>query len=200
MAEYAFKYAVDNNRKSVTSIHKVLAVHLQPCTTEATVYHAQGRQPVPAGIAAAVPMSSRVDPGRGMQANIMKMADGLFIRCCREVHEKYPDIQYREMIVDNACMQLVKNPGQFDVLVMPNLYGDIISDLCAGLIGGLGLTPSGNIGAPSVLERAVLAALPPCTVPDSLAPTTQTQLGGFGALRGVLQLEARRAGQACECW
>ena len=78
----------------------------------------------------------------------MKMADGLFIRCCREVHEKYPDIQYREMIVDNACMQLVKDPSQFDVLVMPNLYGDIISDLCAGLIGGLGLTPSGNIGAP----------------------------------------------------
>ena len=70
--------------------------------------------------------------------------------CCaraRQAGEKYPDIEYREMIVDNACMQLVKNPTQFDVLVMPNLYGDIISDLCAGLIGGLGLTPSGNIGA-----------------------------------------------------
>lgn len=64
-----------------------------------------------------------------------------------QVHEKYPDIEYEELIVDNACMQLVKNPAQFDVLVMPNLYGDIISDLCAGLIGGLGLTPSGNIGA-----------------------------------------------------
>ena len=62
--------------------------------------------------------------------------------------ENYPDIHYEEVIVDNACMQLVKNPSQFDVLVMPNLYGDIISDLCAGLIGGLGLTPSGNIGAP----------------------------------------------------
>ena len=61
--------------------------------------------------------------------------------------ENYPDIHYEEVIVDNACMQLVKNPSQFDVLVMPNLYGDIISDLCAGLIGGLGLTPSGNIGA-----------------------------------------------------
>ena len=81
-----------------------------------------------------------------MQANIMKMADGLFIKCSREVSEKYPDIEYSEMIVDNACMQLVKEPSQFDVLVMPNLYGDIISDLCAGLIGGLGLTPSGNIG------------------------------------------------------
>ncbi len=64
-----------------------------------------------------------------------------------QVHEKHPDIEYEELIVDNACMQLVKNPAQFDVLVMPNLYGDIISDLCAGLIGGLGLTPSGNIGA-----------------------------------------------------
>ena len=66
---------------------------------------------------------------------------------CAQVHEKHPDIEYEELIVDNACMQLVKNPAQFDVLVMPNLYGDIISDLCAGLIGGLGLTPSGNIGA-----------------------------------------------------
>lgn len=81
----------------------------------------------------------------------MKMADGLFIKCCREVSEKYPDIKYDEMIVDNACMQLVKEPTQFDVLVMPNLYGDIISDLCAGLIGGLGLTPSGNIGVSALL-------------------------------------------------
>lgn len=81
----------------------------------------------------------------------MKMADGLFIKCAREVSEKYPEIQYKEMIVDNACMQLVRDPSQFDVLVMPNLYGDIISDLCAGLIGGLGLTPSGNIGATSFI-------------------------------------------------
>lgn len=82
------------------------------------------------------------------KANIMKMADGLFLTCCREVQEKYPDIEYNELIVDNACMQLVMNPSQFDVLVMPNLYGDILSDLCAGLIGGLGLTPSGNVGKP----------------------------------------------------
>lgn len=81
------------------------------------------------------------------KANIMKLADGLFLKCCREIKDQYPDIEYNEMIVDNACMQLVKDPTQFDVLVMPNLYGDIISDLCAGLIGGLGLTPSGNIGA-----------------------------------------------------
>lgn len=80
------------------------------------------------------------------KANIMKQADGLFLECCREVHKKNPDVEYEELIVDNACMQLVKDPTQFDALVMPNLYGDIISDLGAGLIGGLGLTPSGNIG------------------------------------------------------
>ena len=76
----------------------------------------------------------------------MKQADGLFLECCREVQPRYPEIEYEELIVDNACMQLVRDPTQFDVLVMPNLYGDIISDLGAGLIGGLGLTPSGNIG------------------------------------------------------
>lgn len=75
------------------------------------------------------------------KANIMKKTDGLFLQCCREVAEKYSDIVYEEVIIDNCCMMLVKNPGLFDVLVMPNLYGDIISDLCAGLIGGLGLTP-----------------------------------------------------------
>ena len=81
------------------------------------------------------------------KANIMKMSDGLFLECVREVSNEYPGIKYEEMIIDNCCHELVKNPKQFDVLVMPNLYGDIISDLCAGLIGGLGLTPSGNIGA-----------------------------------------------------
>jgi isocitrate dehydrogenase (NAD+) len=80
------------------------------------------------------------------KANIMKKTDGLFLTCCREVAAEYPDIAYEEVIIDNCCMMLVKNPALFDVLVMPNLYGDIISDLCAGLIGGLGLTPSGNIG------------------------------------------------------
>jgi len=80
------------------------------------------------------------------KANIMKKTDGLFLECCREVAAEYPDIVYEEVIIDNCCMMLVKNPALFDVLVMPNLYGDIVSDLCAGLIGGLGLTPSGNIG------------------------------------------------------
>jgi isocitrate dehydrogenase (NAD+) len=81
------------------------------------------------------------------KANIMKLADGLFLTCAREAAQKYPQIEYSEIIVDNACMQLVRDPTQYDMLLMPNLYGDIVSDLCAGLIGGLGLTPSGNIGA-----------------------------------------------------
>jgi isocitrate dehydrogenase (NAD+) len=75
------------------------------------------------------------------KANIMKMSDGLFLRCCREVAEGFPNIAYSELIVDNACMQLVMRPEIFDVLVLPNLYGDIVSDLCAGLVGGLGIVP-----------------------------------------------------------
>lgn len=74
------------------------------------------------------------------------MSDGLFLKCTREVAENYPNIKFEEMYLDTVCLKMVQNPGQFDVLVMPNLYGDILSDLCAGLIGGLGLTPSGNIG------------------------------------------------------
>lgn len=102
------------------------------------------------------------------KANIMKLADGLFLKCCREIKDQYPDIEYNEMIVDNACMQLVKDPTQFDVLVMPNLYGDIISDLCAGLIGGLGLTPSGNIGAaPPFPRRRPSPSAPPNPPPSA---------------------------------
>ena len=81
------------------------------------------------------------------KANIMRLSDGLFLKCTREVAENYPNIKFEEMYLDTVCLKMVQNPGQFDVLVMPNLYGDILSDLCAGLIGGLGLTPSGNIGA-----------------------------------------------------
>lgn len=80
------------------------------------------------------------------KANIMKLSDGLFLDCARKVSLDYPQIQYDEMIVDNACMQLILNPHQFDVLLLENLYGDIISDLCAGLIGGLGVAPGANIG------------------------------------------------------
>jgi len=80
------------------------------------------------------------------KANIMKLSDGLFLDCAREVSRKYPDIKYDEKIVDACCMQLVLNPTVFDVLLLENLYGDIVSDLCAGLVGGLGFAPSANLG------------------------------------------------------
>src|SRR5207237_8684653 len=79
------------------------------------------------------------------KANIMKKSDGLFLQCFRRVALKYPDIERDDKIVDNTCMQLVMNPHQFDMLLMENLYGDILSDLAAGLVGGLGVVPSGNI-------------------------------------------------------
>lgn len=85
----------------------------------------------------------------------MKMSDGLFLECCREVAKRYPEIKYDEVIVDACSMMLVKDPSMFDVLVTPNLYGDIVSDICAGLIGGLGLTPSANFGEQAVLFEAV---------------------------------------------
>lgn len=80
------------------------------------------------------------------KANIMKLADGLFLECVRRASREYPDIEYEEMIVDNTCMQMVMRPERFDVMVMENLYGDILSDLASGLVGGLGLTASANIG------------------------------------------------------
>ena len=80
------------------------------------------------------------------KAGVMKMGDGLFIKTAADVAKNYPDIEYTEEQIDTVCMKLANNPSEFDVMVMPNLYGDIVSDLCAGLIGGLGLTASGNIG------------------------------------------------------
>src|SRR6266478_6658256 len=80
------------------------------------------------------------------KANIMKMSDGLFLRSVRTVAAEFPEIEYQEMIVDNACMQIVMDPQQFDMLLLPNLYGDVMSDLAAGLVGGLGVVPSANIG------------------------------------------------------
>jgi isocitrate dehydrogenase (NAD+) len=82
----------------------------------------------------------------GHKANIMKFSDGIFLAAAREVAKDYPDIEFNEIIIDNLCMQLVRRPQSFDVLVLPNLYGDIISDLCAGLVGGLGVTPGANLG------------------------------------------------------
>ena len=106
IAEFAFKYAAENNRKTVWAVSK---------------------------------------------ANICKFSDGLFLECCRTIADKHQNIEYKEILVDNLCMQLVQHPEKFDVLVLPNLYGDIVSDLTAGLTGGLGLARGANIG----LEYAV---------------------------------------------
>jgi len=94
------------------------------------------------------------------KANILKSTSGLFLKVAREVSARYPDIEHNEMIVDNTCMQLVLNPWQFDVLVTTNLFGDIISDLCAGLVGGLGLAPGANIGADAAIFEAVHGSAP----------------------------------------
>jgi len=94
------------------------------------------------------------------KANIMKVSDGLFLECCRTVAREFPGIEYNELIVDNTAMQLVMRPQQFDVLVMPNLYGDIISDLCAGLVGGLGMAPSANLGEEIGVFEAVHGSAP----------------------------------------
>ncbi|MFB3923534.1 MAG: isocitrate dehydrogenase (NAD(+)) [Terriglobia bacterium] len=94
------------------------------------------------------------------KANIMKLADGLFLECCRKVAKEFPEIEFREVIVDNCCMQLVLRPSQFDVLLLPNLYGDIVSDLCAGLVGGLGLVPGANFGENCAVFEAVHGSAP----------------------------------------
>jgi isocitrate dehydrogenase (NAD+) len=94
------------------------------------------------------------------KANIMKLADGLFLRCCREVAARFPHIHYNELIVDNASMQLVMRPETFDILLLPNLYGDIVSDLAAGLVGGLGIVPGANMGDTHAVFEAVHGSAP----------------------------------------
>ena len=115
IAEFAFKYAVDNERKTVHAVSK---------------------------------------------ANIMKFSDGLFLECCRKIAENYPNIEYKEILVDNLCMQSVQHPEKFDVLVLPNLYGDIVSDLTAGLTGGLGLARGANIGLECAVFEPVHGSAP----------------------------------------
>lgn len=95
------------------------------------------------------------------KANIMKMSDGLFLRCARRIYEQeYPNIEYQELIVDAGCMKMVQDPTQFDVLLLENLYGDVISDLCAGLVGGLGVVPGANIGDRLAVFEAVHGSAP----------------------------------------
>ncbi len=126
IAEFAFDYAVKNNRKLVTVVTK---------------------------------------------ANICKLSDGLFLNCAREVAQKYPQIQFKEILVDNLCMQLVQNPEQFDVLVLPNLYGDIVSDLCAGLVGGLGVAQGANIGLNAAVFEPVHGSAPDIKGQNKANPT-----------------------------
>ena len=94
------------------------------------------------------------------KANILKTTSGLFLNVAREVAAQYPDIECNDMIVDNTCMQLVMRPEQFDIIVTTNLFGDIISDLCAGLVGGLGLAPGANIGEDAAIFEAVHGTAP----------------------------------------
>ena len=126
IAEFAFEYAVKNDRKEVCAVSK---------------------------------------------ANICKLSDGLFLESVRDVAKNYPNILYKEILVDNLCMQLVQRPEQFDVLLLPNLYGDIVSDLCAGLIGGLGVAQGANIGLDSAVFEAVHGSAPDIAGQDKANPT-----------------------------
>ena len=106
------------------------------------------------------------------KANILKSTSGLFLKVAREVGERYPDIESAEMIVDNACMQLVMNPHQFDVMVTTNLFGDILSDLCAGLVGGVGMAPGANIGGDCAIFEAVPGSAPDIAGMNLANPTS----------------------------
>ena len=105
------------------------------------------------------------------KANIMKLSDGLFLESYRKISESFPQIKTREILVDNLCMQLVQNPSQFDVLVLPNLYGDIVSDLCAGLIGGLGVAQGANIGEDCAVFEPVHGSAPDIKGQNKANPT-----------------------------
>ncbi len=123
------------------------------------------------------------------KANIMKMSDGLFLRCCRDVAKEYPEITYGEHIIDNTCMQLVMNPYQYDVLVMENLYGDIISDLCAAFVGGLGMVPGANLGDGYAIFEAVHGSAPDIAGKDMANPTAVLQSAVL-MLRHLHEVEA----------
>jgi isocitrate dehydrogenase (NAD+) len=123
------------------------------------------------------------------KANIMKLSDGLFLDSCRHVARGYPHILYDEKIVDAACMHLVMNPGQFDVLLLPNLYGDIVSDLCAGLVGGLGVVGAANLGADAAVFEAVHGSAPDIAG-KGLANPTALLLSAILMLRHISESEA----------
>lgn len=144
IAKFAFHYAVTENRKKVTAIHK---------------------------------------------ANIMKLSDGLFLDCFRRIAERFPQIEADDKIIDNACMQLVMRPEQFDIMLLENLYGDIVSDLCAGLVGGLGLVPGANIGEQGAVFEAVHGSAPDIAGQGIANPTALLQ-SGILMLRFIEEREA----------
>ena len=145
IAEYAFQYALANNRKKVTVVHK---------------------------------------------ANIMKSADGLFLECCTNVASKYPFIEFESMIVDNTCMQMASNPQQFDVMILPNLYGNIVTNIATGLVGGPGLFPGANIGISGAIFEQGTRHSARSLAGRQIANPTATIMGGVLMLR-YLKLEER---------
>ena len=150
IVRYAFDYAVKNERKLVTAVHK---------------------------------------------ANIMKFSDGLFLRVSQEVAKDYPQIEYNDRIVDNMCMQLVQRPEDYDVLVMPNLYGDVLSDLTAGMVGGLGVAPSANIGEYAAIFEPINGSAPTHAGKNEANPSA-TILSGAMMLRHMGELSAAKAVEA----
>ncbi|HMM43518.1 MAG TPA: isocitrate/isopropylmalate dehydrogenase family protein [Thermomicrobiales bacterium] len=147
IVRFAFDYAVKNERKLVTSVHK---------------------------------------------ANIMKFSDGLFSRVLQDVAKDYPQIEFNDRIVDNMCMQLVQRPEDYDVLVMPNLYGDVLSDLTAGMVGGLGVAPSANIGESAAIFEPIHGSAPTHAGKNEANPSAMI-LSGAMMLRHLGELPAARA-------
>jgi isocitrate dehydrogenase (NAD+) len=128
------------------------------------------------------------------KANIMKFSDGLFLSVAREVAQKYPDIEFQDALIDNLCMQLVRRPQEYDIIVAPNLYGDIISDLCAGLVGGLGLAPGANIGEGIALFEPTHGSAPKYTGQNRVNPMAMMLSGvmmlcHIGEVRAADRLE-----------
>ena len=123
------------------------------------------------------------------KANIMKVSDGLFLATARDVAREYPDIEFEDRIIDNLSMQLVKKPSQFDVVVAPNLYGDILSDMCAGLVGGLGVAPGANIGHDTAVFEPTHGSAPKYTGQNKANPMSM-MLSGVLMLRYLTESEA----------
>ena len=147
IVRYAFDYAIKNERKLVTSVHK---------------------------------------------ANIMKFSDGLFLKVSQEVAKDYPQIDFNDRIVDNMCMQLMQRPEDYDVLVMPNLYGDVLSDLTAGMVGGLGVAPSANIGESAAIFEPIHGSAPSHAGKNEANPSAMI-LSGAMMLRHLGELQAAKA-------